>query len=154
MGLVPSGAASSRVMASPELLWPVPKHWTMEDAATVPLPYALAFYCLAIKVRMLSKYSILVHGGTGALGQAVISIALAHGLQVFATVSDIRKKHFLMKLFPELREDHIGNSRDASFKDMVHTRTKGLGVTYVINCIKSDLRDISISCVAPSGALI
>lgn len=46
---------------------------------------------------------ILVHGGTGALGQAAISIALAHGCEVFATVSDMKKKRFLQKLFPELK---------------------------------------------------
>lgn len=46
MGLVPSGAASSRVLAIPELLWPVPEHWTLEDAATVPLAYALIIYIL------------------------------------------------------------------------------------------------------------
>ncbi|KAF9795717.1 hypothetical protein SFRURICE_018845, partial [Spodoptera frugiperda] len=46
MGLVPCGAASSVVHARPELLWPVPAHWTLEDAATVPLAYAHALYCL------------------------------------------------------------------------------------------------------------
>lgn len=47
--------------------------------------------------------SVLIHGGAGALGQAVISIALAHDCEVFTTVSDIGKKHFLMKLFPTLK---------------------------------------------------
>ncbi|RVE53445.1 hypothetical protein evm_002015, partial [Chilo suppressalis] len=152
MGLVESGAASTLVMARPELLWPVPKHWTLEDAATVPAAYALAFYCLAIKVPMQRNQSILVHGGAGALGQAVISIALAQGLQVFATVSDIRKKHFLKKLFPELKEDYIGNSRDATFGDMVQIHTKGKGVLYVINCIKGDLKDISLRITAENGS--
>jgi fatty acid synthase, animal type len=46
MGLVAGGAASSVVRARPELLWPVPAHWSLEDAATVPLAYAHAFYCL------------------------------------------------------------------------------------------------------------
>ncbi|CAH0402597.1 unnamed protein product [Chilo suppressalis] len=146
MGLIASGAASNRVMALPDLLWPVPKHWTMEDAATVPMPYAFAFYCLAIICSMQRHKSILVHGGTGALGQAVISIALAHGLQVFTTVSDIRKKHFLKQLYPELNEDHIGNSRDNSFGDMVKVHTKGQGVAYVINCTKGELKDVTFSC--------
>lgn len=48
-------------------------------------------------------YKILVHGGTGALGQAAIAIALNNNCEVFTTVSDIRKKNFLMKLFPELQ---------------------------------------------------
>lgn len=46
--------------------------------------------------------SVLVLGGAGALGQAAISIALAFHCEVFTTVSDIRKKRFLLKLFPEL----------------------------------------------------
>lgn len=46
MGLVRGSAASSVVKAEPSLLWPIPPHWTMEDAATVPLPYAHAFYLL------------------------------------------------------------------------------------------------------------
>lgn len=46
MGVVSGGAASSQVAAEPAMLWPVPKHWSLEDAATVPLPYAYAFYCL------------------------------------------------------------------------------------------------------------
>lgn len=46
MGIVSNGACSKYVRATPELLWPVPRHWTMEEASTVPLPYAHAFYCL------------------------------------------------------------------------------------------------------------
>lgn len=45
MGVVPGGAAASKVVAHATLLWPVPKYWTLEDAATVPLAYAHAFYC-------------------------------------------------------------------------------------------------------------
>lgn len=46
MGLIPGGAIANTVEADPDLLWPVPEHWTLEDAATVPLPYILAYYCL------------------------------------------------------------------------------------------------------------
>lgn len=47
--------------------------------------------------------NLLVHGGAGSLGQAVISVAFALGYQVFTTVSDIKKKRFLLKLFPQLK---------------------------------------------------
>lgn len=46
MGLVPEGALGSTVKADPDLLWPVPQHWSLEDAATVPLAYVHAYYCL------------------------------------------------------------------------------------------------------------
>jgi fatty acid synthase, animal type len=60
MGLVKSGAASSRVNVARELLWPVPKHWTMEEAATVPMPYAHAFYCLVSMLYFHYQYEVTI----------------------------------------------------------------------------------------------
>lgn len=68
--------------------------------------FTLNYYKLflqAIKIDFIREHSIFVHGGAGALGQAVIAIALGFGCEVFTTVSDIHKKKFLMKLFPELK---------------------------------------------------
>ncbi|CAH2051824.1 unnamed protein product, partial [Iphiclides podalirius] len=151
MGLVSSGAASSHVLASPELLWPVPKHWTLEEAATVPLAYCVAFYCLCIKYRLYPGMSILVHGGAGAIGQAVISIALRNGCRVFTTVSDVSKKRFLRKMFSELKDDDIGNSRDHTFGDLILTTTNGNGCDIVISCVKDNLTNASMKCVKLSG---
>lgn len=55
MGIVQTGALSSVVRVKSEQLWPVPAHWTLEDAATVPLAYSFAFYCL-VSVNNRTKY--------------------------------------------------------------------------------------------------
>lgn len=55
-----------------------------------------------IKANLARGKTVLIQGGAGALGQALISISLALDCQVFTTVSDIRKKQFLQKLFPTL----------------------------------------------------
>jgi len=39
MGMVSHGALASVVVADKALLWDVPDHWTLEDAATVPVVY-------------------------------------------------------------------------------------------------------------------
>jgi fatty acid synthase len=39
MGIVPLGAFASMILADKYLLWDVPEHWTLEDAATVPVVY-------------------------------------------------------------------------------------------------------------------
>jgi fatty acid synthase len=39
MGIVSQGALASVVVADKRLLWHVPDHWTLEDAATVPVVY-------------------------------------------------------------------------------------------------------------------
>ena len=49
MGIVPNGVISNRINAQPEMIWPVPHHWSLEDAATVPLAYCFAYYCLVRK---------------------------------------------------------------------------------------------------------
>lgn len=56
MGLVPYGAASSMLRAQPELLWPVPAHWDLEDAATVPYAYAHALYCFVSTIEKLTTF--------------------------------------------------------------------------------------------------
>lgn len=44
--------------------------------------------------------SLLVHAGTGGVGQASINIALHMGVDVFTTVGSPAKKEFLLKKFP------------------------------------------------------
>ncbi|CAH0402646.1 unnamed protein product [Chilo suppressalis] len=157
MGLTDGRSASSKVRARPELLWPVPPHWTMEDAATVPLPYAHAFYCMMIKFELKKGMSVLVHGGAGAFGQAAISIALACDCTVFTTVSDQKKKLFLKKLFPNLRDDHIGNSRDCSFADIIKNKLRNSeqgGCDLVCGYTKGDLKNLSLRCCGSNGFTI
>ncbi|CAH0714556.1 unnamed protein product, partial [Brenthis ino] len=151
MGIVPDQVISTQVKAQPELLWPVPDHWSLEDAATVPLAYCIAFYCLMIKTQLIPGRRVLIHGGAGALGQALISIALAFHCKVFATVNDIRKKQFLQKLFPQLQDDHIGNSCDHSFGDMVLGATGGEGCDIIVSCVQGELKNTTLKCCATSG---
>ncbi|XP_038216586.1 fatty acid synthase-like [Zerene cesonia] len=154
MGLIKGGSVSSQIKANPNLLWPVPEHWTLEDAATVPLAYCMAFYALNNRARFYPGIRVLIHCGTGALGQAAISICLAHNCEVYTTVSDCSKKHFLKKLFPQLKEENIGNSRDVTFGDMILSNTKGLGCEIVLGGLKGELKNVSLKCCASSGITI
>ncbi|XP_041973302.1 fatty acid synthase-like isoform X2 [Aricia agestis] len=155
MGLVRSDTISSHVTAQAEFLLPVPNYWTLEDAATVPLAYSLAFYILFIKVRMNRKHTICVHGGTGALGQAVISIALAHGCRVFATVSNRSKKLFLKKIFPQVKDSHIiDHSRDLNFVYNIMRETNGKGCNLLVSCATDELKNYSFRCLASYGVMV
>ncbi|XP_052739228.1 fatty acid synthase [Bicyclus anynana] len=154
MGIVQEKSINASIQAKPELLWPIPGHWTLEDAATVPLAYCLAFYCLFFKSRFYRGNSILVHDGAGALGQAIISIALAHDCDVYTTVSDVKKKLFLLKLFPKLKEDQIGFYQDNSFRDMTLNGTNGEGCDIVITSLKGDLRNDSIRSCKKFGCIV
>ncbi|KPJ04124.1 Fatty acid synthase [Papilio xuthus] len=106
MGLLAKGALSSVVVPDPELVWPVPCHWSLQEAATVPLAYVHAFYILS-KAKLISGDRVLVIGGAGTLGLALISVCLSLGYVVYTTVSTLRKKEALLKLYPNLKENDI-----------------------------------------------
>lgn len=40
MGLVPAKGMATTVIIDPDFVWAVPDHWTLEDAATVPVVYS------------------------------------------------------------------------------------------------------------------
>lgn len=46
--------------------------------------------------------SILIHAGTGGVGQAAIYLALFYGLEVFTTVGTPEKREFIIKTFPQV----------------------------------------------------
>lgn len=70
---------------------------------------------------------MLIHSGSGGVGQAAIRIALSLGCQVFTTVGTADKREFLMETFPQLDPNHISNSRDLSFETRILKATKGKG---------------------------
>lgn len=46
--------------------------------------------------------SLLVHAGTGGVGQAAIAIALHMGVTVYTTVGSKDKRAFLKKTYPKV----------------------------------------------------
>ncbi|KAJ2951603.1 hypothetical protein O0L34_g13759 [Tuta absoluta] len=151
MGLISSGSIASRIQADPHLLWPVPENWSLEEAATVPFPYAQALYCLTIKGQLRKGQSILINSGDGAFGQAVISIALSLECTVYTSTENNQKKQFLLKLFPKLQEKNIGKLQTGEFCNMVKISTNGKGVDFVLSSASGYERQMMMKLVSPYG---
>lgn len=154
MGMVAAQGLATSVLADEGFLWRVPDAWTLEQAATVPVAYATAYYALAVRGRMRRGEAVLVHAGTGGVGQAAIALALHAGCTVFTTVGTPDKRAFLRERFPALPDAHIGNSRDCSFEQLVLRRTRGRGVDLVLNSLAADKLLASVRCLAPGGRFL
>ena len=59
-----------------------------------------------------------------------------------------------MQKFPKLKSEKIGNSRDASFEQMLMVNTKGKGVNHVLNSLSGELLQASLRCVGIKGTFI
>lgn len=154
MGMVISGALSTHIKVDETLLWDCPNEWTLQEGATVPVVYGTVYSAFFLTTKIEAGKSILVHAGSGGVGLAAIRVAFAYGLDVFTTVSTEEKKNFLLKEFPQLKRENIGNSRDTSFEDMIMKRTTGKGVDYVLNSLAEEKLHASIRCLGKGGKFL
>lgn len=121
----------------------------------MPIVYTTAYYSLVVRGRMQPGESVLIHSGSGGVGQAAIAIALSRGCRVFTTVGkppalagaracpssprrpgsqqhlplpgSAEKRAYLQARFPQLDETCFANSRDTSFEQHVLRHTAGKG---------------------------
>lgn len=154
MGMIDSRSLANTLLADPTFLWEVPDKWTLEQAATIPVVYSTTYYALFVRGQLQPGESVLIHSGTGGVGQAAISVALHAGCTVFTTVGTSHKRKYLKQLFPQLTDSHIGNSRDTSFEQMVLTETQGRGVDLVLNSLADEKLQASIRCLAEQGRFL
>nr|XP_027811303.1 fatty acid synthase [Marmota flaviventris]XP_027811304.1 fatty acid synthase [Marmota flaviventris] len=154
MGLVPAEGLATSILVSSQFLWDVPSGWTLEEAASVPVVYSTAYYALVVRGRMQRGETVLVHSGSGGVGQAAIAIALSMGCRVFTTVGSAEKRAYLQARFPQLEDSSFANSRDTSFEQHVLRHTAGRGVDLVLNSLAEEKLQASVRCLAQHGRFL
>ncbi|XP_055303122.1 fatty acid synthase-like [Sitodiplosis mosellana] len=154
MAMVPAKSLATTCIAQRNMMWNIPSNWTMEQASTVPIVYSTAYYALVVIGRMKKDESILIHAGSGGVGQAAIRVALHHGLTVYTTVSSKEKREFLKTTYPQLTDANISNSRDTSFEQFIMRATKGTGVDLVLNSLADEKLQASIRCLGINGRFL
>uniref|UniRef100_F1N647 Fatty acid synthase n=1 Tax=Bos taurus TaxID=9913 RepID=F1N647_BOVIN len=154
MGLVPAEGLATSTLVPQSFLWDVPSNWTLEEAASVPVVYSTAYYALMVRGRMQPGETVLIHSGSGGVGQAAIAIALSLGCRVFTTVGSAEKRAYLQSRFPQLNETSFANSRDTSFEQHVLWHTAGKGADLVLNSLAEEKLQASVRCLAQHGRFL
>ncbi|GAB0087166.1 Fatty acid synthase [Sergentomyia squamirostris] len=154
MAMVLAKSLASTCVTQRNMIWKVPEEWSLEQASTIPCVYTTVYYALVMKGNMKNGETILIHAGSGGVGQAAISVALSAGLTVFTTVGSEEKREFLKKTFPQLTDRHIGNSRDCSFEQLIMRETKGKGVDLVLNSLAEEKLQASVRCLGVNGRFL
>lgn len=147
------GLATS-VDADRDFLWEIPNSWTLEEAASVPVVYSTVFYALVVRGQIKKGDSILIHSGSGGVGQAAISVAHFFECEIYTTVGSEEKKKYLQERFPFLKDKHFSNSRDASFEFDILRVTNGRGVDVVLNSLADEKLQASLRVLANHGRFL
>lgn len=143
----------TRTRVPQDLLVKIPDSMSLEEAASIPVVFVTAYFCLYEVARLKAGETILVHAAAGGTGQAVIQLAKHLGAEVYATVSSREKRKLLMDEYG-LAEDHIFSSRDLSFADGVMRMTDGKGVDVIVNSLSGEALRASFNCLAMFGRFI
>jgi NADPH2:quinone reductase len=117
----PSGRGTyAELVAAPrERVFALPDRLSFEQGAAVGVPYATAYRALHDKGLARPGEWVLVHGATGAVGTALVQLALRHGMQVVATsgsaegearLRDAGVRHVVDHGDPE----HLARARDVT----------------------------------------
>jgi len=154
MGLLAAKGLATVVDAHQDYLWSVPVDWSLEQAATVPVAYCTAFYALVVRGRIRAGETVLIHAGSGAVGQAAISVALRCGCRVFTTVGAAAKRQYLQQRFPQLNDSSFADSRDSEFWRTLLKVTDGRGVDVVLNSLAEDKLQSSVQLLAQDGRFL
>lgn len=113
-----------------------------------------SYFALQRAARMQKGESVLVHAGSGGVGQAAINIALHAGCVVYTTVGTPEKREFIKERFPQLTDAHIFDSRSCSFEQDVMSATNGRGVDMVLNSLAEEKLQASVRCLAHGGRFL
>ncbi|XP_003742857.2 quinone oxidoreductase [Galendromus occidentalis] len=99
------GSYAELAVAEENEVWPLPGGDSSLGAA-LGTPYLTAYRALITKGRCTKGETVLVHGGSGAVGQACVQIAKNEGLRVIATAGSAEGLDILRELGADLVLDH------------------------------------------------
>ena len=144
-----AGAFGPEVVARADLVRPAPMGFRPSDLATIPTAFVTAALAFELGSRNPGD-RVLIHAGTGGVGQAAIQLAQAAGLEVYATAS-APKRDYLRSLGVA----EVFDSRSTAFGDEIREATGGDGVAMVLNSLTGEgFIEASLSCLAPGGSFV
>ncbi len=149
-GMSPNGCWSTFVTCDARHAVTVPPEVPLEDAAAVPTASATAWYGLHDLARISSADKVLIHSGTGGVGQAAIAIARAAGAEIFATAGSPQRR----QLLHDMGIEHVYDSRSTEFAELIRRDTDGYGVDIVLNSLPGAAQRAGLELLAFGGRFI
>ena len=142
------GSLAEYAAVDASLLALKPAHFSMREAASLPLVFITAWEGLVDRARVSAGQSVLVQGGAGGVGSMAIQIARAFGATVFAT--DAAGRAGIIQLLGATPIDH----EQMPVEDYVAAHTAGRGFDVVYDTAGGASLDASFKAVARFGHVV
>jgi len=148
--LVAGGAYAELCVAPVGQLLPVPKGWSLQDAATLPETFFTVWSNVFERGRLQPGETLLVQGGTSGIGVTAIQLAKAWGATVIVTAGSDDKCRACL----DLGADHAINYKTEDFAERVKALTDGRGADVILDMVAGSYVAREIACLADDGRLV
>ncbi|MGY4708724.1 sulfolipid-1 biosynthesis phthioceranic/hydroxyphthioceranic acid synthase [Mycolicibacterium sp. CBM1] len=149
-GVSGQGCWSTFVTCDANLAAILPDTLSEAQAAAVATAAATAWHGLHDLAGVSAGDKVLIHSGTGGVGQAAIAIARAAGAEIFATAGSEGRRQWLR----DNGVEHVYDSRSVSFATEIRRDTDGYGVDIVLNSVTGPLQRAGIELLAFNGRFV
>jgi NADPH:quinone reductase len=155
MGYIQWGAFAEKAAAYSNMLWPVPEHWSDEQAAAFPVNYFTAYlgYWQAGMTNPSAPghtHRALIHAVAGGVGTAAVQIGRILGVEMYGTSSSDIK----LARVKELGLQHGINYKQQDYEEVVKNLTRGEGVDAVFEMLGGEHTAKSLRCLRDFGRVI
>lgn len=147
------GAFAEQALASAAVLAPVPDGVSPEAAAAMGLAAQTAWCALTERARLAADESVLVLGGSGAVGLAAIGIA--RGLGASRVIAAVRNEAGA-QLAVEAGAHHILRLDQAELRETLRADLAKVGgaVDVVVDPLGGEATEAALRCMAWGGRLV
>jgi len=148
--LLPGGGYAEYVVTPADHALPVPKGFSMVEAAGLCETFYTVWGNLFMRGRLRAGETVLIHGGTSGIGTTAIMLAVAKGATVYATAGSDDKCATCVKL----GATRAINYRTEDFVQVMKDATGGKGVDVVLDIIGGDYIPRNLQVLAQEGRLV
>jgi NADPH2:quinone reductase len=142
------GSLAEYAAVDADLLALKPSHFTMREAASLPLVFITAWEGLVDRAHMSAGQTVLVQGGAGGVGSIAIQIARAFNATVFATGAASRAS-----VIEQLGATPIDHTK-MQVEDYVAAFTSGRGFDVVYDTAGGASLDASFKAISRFGHVV
>jgi putative PIG3 family NAD(P)H quinone oxidoreductase len=148
--LLTGGGYAEFAVADAGLCLPVPRGFSMAEAAALPETYSTVWHNVFQRGRLQRGESLLIHGGSSGIGTTAIQLGAAFGARVFATAGSGDKCAACRNLGAE----RTINYREEDFVAAIRAATGDRGVDVILDMVAGDYVERNLAAAAEDGRIV
>jgi putative PIG3 family NAD(P)H quinone oxidoreductase len=148
--LTHGGGYADYTVAPVSQSFPVPKAYSMEEAAALPEAVLTVWHNLFQRCQLQAAEKVLIHGGASGIGTFAIALCNAIGAEVYTTAGSAEK----CRALEELGAVRAVNYKTEDFEEVLTELGLRDGINVILDMAGGDFVQKNLNVAAPEGRIV